>query len=441
VLPPTHFAVDAHPKQATYGSLLTAATENAALASTADSGPFLTPEQALDTMADYERFLSSAGRHLILLLDCRSGPHDPSQAMIRQIATDLAGLRDSRRGTSAWANAADQLRCAHDLLAGHVGSRGESRSPDAHLLAKPRAMEAAVVRILDLSATPIDCFEKLRTESRIVQVSTDPPPNAGAMEPLGQVVGRVRHLMAGVPRPTETAPLRAIDALTPARTQFGAESEPADLGTGLQAFQLLRQLAFGQANGRVPANAHTVQELCALGAVTCRAAEDLLPEPSTDLRRLDHAMAIDHLRRASTLWRAAGGRLYPRVQGLTRAPHVYHDAVHAVLDETQENRTATRTVLACLPGLAAQAATTINTLRARNELVTCQQPARSSSPSWLPIDPATGQRLTDSLIAAGRATLTANTALRRQLSQRRQVDSLTQAAVVRARSRSRELTR
>ena len=109
----------------------------------------------MDAVADYERFLSSAGRHLTLLLDCRSGPHDPSQAVIRQIATDLSGLSCSRRGGNAWAEAADQLRCAHDVLASHVGPRGEARTPDAHLLTKPLVIEAALLRVLALTAVPI----------------------------------------------------------------------------------------------------------------------------------------------------------------------------------------------------------------------------------------------------------------------------------------------
>ena len=152
-------------------------------------------------------------------------------------------------------------------------------------------------------------------------------------------------------------------------------------------------------------------------------------------------MAVDHLRRASSLWREIGGRLYPRVQGLTKAPRVYHDAVRAVVNETQDNRTTTRVVLACLPGLAAQAAATVATLRERNELVSCQQPYQPPAPRWLPLDQPAGQRLTDGLLAAGRATLTANTALRRQVTQRRRTETVTRGSAVRARSRSLEVSR
>ena len=407
----------------------------------ADAGSFLSADQAMDAVADYERFLSSAGRHLTLLLDCRSGPHDPSQAVIRQIATDLSGLSCSRRGGNAWAEAADQLRCAHDLLASHVGPRGEARTPDAHLLTKPLVIEAALLRVLALTAVPIGRADDLLASARAVQPVPDPSRLARTVDPLGQTLERVGRLMAGVPRPANDPTLRAVDALTPARTKVGADTWPAEVGTGLQALHLLRQLAFGQANGRVPANAHTLQELCALGGVTCRAAEHLLPEPTTPLGVLDHAMAVDHLRRASGLWRQAGGRLYPRVQGLAKAPRVYHDAISAVVNETQQNRTATRVVLACLPGLAVQAATTITALRERNELVSCQQPPSPSSPRWLPLDPVAGQLLANSLLAAGRATRTANTALRRQVGQRRRTNSLTPEAPVRVRSRSLEVTR
>jgi hypothetical protein len=440
VLPPTQFPVQTQAEPATYGALLDATTSSVALALAADVGPFLTADQAMDTLADYERFMSSAGRHVTLLLDCRSGNHDPSPAVIRQIATDLTGLRWSRRGGNAWAQAADQLRGAHDLLASHLSPRGEARTPDAHLLTKPRVIEAALLRVLDLTAEPIGRADDLLAEARTVQAPPDPSRPARAADPLGQTIDGVGRLMACVPRLAHDPVLRAVDALTPARTKVGADTGPTEVGTGLQAFHLLRQLAFGQANGRVPANAHTIQELCALGAVTCQAAEHLLPEPATPLGLLDHAMAVDHLRRASGLWRQVGGRLYPRVQGLAKAPRVYHDAVCAVANETQQNRAATRVVLASLPGLAAQAATTIAALRERNELVSCQQPPSPSSPRWLPLDPTAGQLLADSLLAAGRATRTANTALRRQVGQRRRTESLTREVPVRVRARSVAVT-
>jgi len=440
VVPPTQISDAPQREPATYGALLSAASSSVAIALRDDSGPFSTAEHARAAVSDYQRFLGSTGRHLTLLLDGSSGLHDPSYELISQIATAMTGIRGLRRGGDAWADAADQVRSAHDLLASHLGPGGEARTPDSHLLAKPRVIEAALLRVLDVTAEPVRRRADLLTAALVATPPPAPSAHAVTTDALEQDLARVGMLIADVPRLIDHHSLHTIDALTPARSKVGIDATPPEMGTGLEAFQLLRQLAFGQANGRVPANAHTIQELCSLGGVTCHAAEKLLPEPTTPLGALDHAMAVDHLRRASDLWRKAGGRLYPRVQGLAKAPRVYHDAMEAVIHETRQNQAATRVVLACLPGLAAQAAATIVALNDRNELVSSQHPASPSSPRWLPLDSAAGQHLAESLLTAGRATRTANTALRRQVAQRQRTEGQTHDAPVRVRSRALEVT-
>jgi hypothetical protein len=398
----------------TYGALLRDATDLVAEARRLAIGPFDDAQRAADAVVDLERCLAIGGHHLRLLLAPAAATPSPLSGTHREFVRRLAELRMERRGGNAWASAGDGLGVAHDVLATHVGPRGELRTPEARTVVNPAVQVAATTRVIGLLAEPLAVTRDLLTAARQAQPRQAPPLTRSMSAHLRQAIAAIQRTLEkapplGLPPPGD---LGELDGLTPALTKLAADSRPDQLSSRITALRVLRQVSYRQSQGLEPANAHTLQELCTLGAATCRAAEGLLPLASTPLGRVRRAAAADELRRAAALWGELGADLYPRIQELAKAPAIYRDAVRLVTQGAEGDHSSTLAVLAALPGLAAQAAATVRTLQDRRELVIRRQEAGQLSPRWHSLDAAASEDLARAFAAAGRATRLAVDAVR-----------------------------
>lgn len=399
----------------TYGALfgdavtaLTDAREHAV-------GPFETATSAGDTAADYERFLAVTGRHLELLLAPTPAVSTRDRAIPRRLAGELAALRLDRHGGNGWARAGDALGLAHDLLATHVGPHGELRSPEAIVLTSAEVQQAAVDRVVRLVRHPLRDAKPLLGRARARQPGTEPPLDPADAKRLQATVSRAIKLLdqpASVV--ADDGLLERLDRLSPVQTKLDDNSSTVVLQS-ISTLHLLRQITLRQSRGEEVANAHSLQELCRLAVTTCRSAERSLPYATTPLGRVDRAATIDQLRQAERLWGELGGRLYPRIQGLSKAPGIYHEAVAKVAEEATTNEVATRAVLCCLPRLAHQSANTVAQLYNQGELVTCGRAPGELTTRWRALSPAEARDLAQGFVSAGRATHRASDAVRRQL--------------------------
>jgi hypothetical protein len=389
---------------ATYGALFGDAVTAVTEAREHAVGPFETATSAADTTADYERFLAVSGRHLQLLLA-------PTPA----VSTRDRALHLDRHGGNGWARAGDALGLAHDLLATHVGPRGELRSPEAVILTATELQRAAVDRVVQMVRHPLTDAKPLLRQARDSQPATEPPLDPADAKRLSTTASRAVHLLAQpAPVVADDGLLERLDRLPPVQTKLDDNSSTVVLQS-MSTLHTLRQITLRQSRGEESANAHSLQELCRLAVATCRSAERTLPYASTPLDRVARAASIDQLRQAETHWAQLGGRLYPRIQGLSKAPVTYHDAVTTITEEATTSEVATRAVLSCLPRLALQSANTVAQLHNHGELVTCGRAPGELTTRWRALSPAEARDLAQGFVVAGRATHRASNAVRRQL--------------------------
>jgi hypothetical protein len=413
VVHPAQFPVQSPAAGVTYGSLFQDAQAAVARAREHAVGPFQTAPAAADTVSDYERFLAVTGRHLLLLLAPTPTTSTRDGALPRRVAGDLSALRLDRRGSNAWARAGDTLGLAHDLLATHLGPRGEPRSPEAIILASAELQRAAVDRVLRLVRGPLADASPLIRRARAAQPVTNPALDPDDANRVRTAASKAVKLLAPLTAVvTDDRLLERLDRLPPVHSKLDDTTPPSVLQS-ISTLHLLRQLTLRQSEGEAVANAHSLQELCRLGVATCRAAESILPYAATPLARVDRAASIDHVRRAGALWQELGGRLCPRIQGLSRAPGIYHVAIATLTEEATTSAVTTRAVLACLPRLAAQSATTVTNLHRRSELVARHRAMGDLTPRWRPLTPGEAGDLAEGFTAAGRATHRASNAIRR----------------------------
>jgi hypothetical protein len=174
-------------------------------------------------------------------------------------------------------------------------------------------------------------------------------------------------------------------------------------------------LSHRQSTGDVHTNAHSLHDLCHLAVATLTTAERLIPPAATPLRRVDRAATLDHLRSAAIQWQQIDQQLHPRVQAVVRAPRVYLDAIAVLTGDCPTSPILTRTVLATLPRLAIDAATTLRGHARTNGLVVARRDPGQLVRRWRPIEPSHADSIASALESAGRASRTASTSLTRHL--------------------------
>lgn len=394
----------------TYGELVQAATVRVAAASTHGCGPFPTATASLTAAVNYERFLALTGHHLRLLT---AHPRDPGEhreaARLAQLVRRLADLDHQAGGDDLWGRAATHLAAAHDLLATHLGPAGERRTPEADVLDDPAVRHAATARVLALLGTSLQRCDQLLAHARDARRAhpAEPRVDRSRATHLRQVTTSARTALAGietVDRSTGGSVLRELDALTPARTRVAERPPTIEFDTTGGALRVLRLLSYRQSLGEEQASPASLHDLAQFAVTATHAATSWLPEPTTPLTRVRDAVAREELQAAEAAWQAARTALGPQVRGLTRAPRLYADAVRTAATALSHDRTLGAAVLAALPRLGRDAATTVEHLAASGALVVATRQACRSQAQWRRLTSAEVQHLAGAFHTAGRAS-------------------------------------
>ena len=400
--------MDPHtPRQAdrtAYGVILAEAAVAAAHAHDVAAAPFEDAQLAADAVTDLERFLAIGGRHLMLLAAPAYHGRPGLRESHRDLAKRLGNLTMERRGGNAWAAAGDALGLANDVLSTHISPVGLLRSTEAETLLAPGVQAGAFARVLGIVSGPLTSANDMLIKARSVQPAGDAPLSRGQAAHLRQQTKAARNLLAAAPPiPLDPATtLDELDRLGPTVTKVG------DGGVaGLDALRALRQLSFRQSEGIERANAHTLADLCELGAAACRAARTRSALAHTPLERVQRANVLDRLNAAEATWATLRRQLVPRVQGLSKAPGLYRSAVMTARRESAQHPAVLDAVLATLPRLASDASRIVIDLHLCGDLVTAQRQLGRLSQTWRPVSQAHANALATGFLHAGHATRTA----------------------------------
>lgn len=214
-----------------------------------------------------------------------------------------------------------------------------------------------------------------------------------------------------VSRPEAT--LVALDGLSPANHHLvNAVAARSEFENSLSALEVLRLISFRQVSGEHRASPGSLRDLALVAQHATGAASARLSTASTPLGRVRLAAALDTLRTANATWNNAGAAIGPQIRGLDRAPRMYADAVQVLRDRTTTEPNLIAAVMAALPRLGNDAATTIEGLVANRLLVVGARPPGRLQVEWRPLSPDEGCALAEKFADAGRASHQANTTLK-----------------------------
>jgi hypothetical protein len=257
--------------------------------------------------------------------------------------------------------------------------------------------------MLTLLDAPLASAGELATRVRSSQPRREPFFSHSRAFRLRQLVHAARLNLAAAPS-LGVAPagaVLAVDGLRPAVTSAGTAALDGD---DLGGLRLLRQLSYRQSQGEERANTHTLSELCVLGAVASRTAREHLPFAHSPLDRVRRADAIDRLSAAEAAWTELRRHLFPRVQGLAKAPPLYRDAIAAVTSDAKRSPAITEAVLSALPRLAIDAGRTVVHLQGHGDLVWCGRRLGELTSRWHPLDVTQARSLANRFVAVGRTS-------------------------------------
>ena len=186
--------------------------------------------------------------------------------------------------------------------------------------------------------------------------------------------------------------------------------------SALAALRALRELAFHQVNGRTPASPASVRDLARLAVAVTDPSLDWLPAPTNGLERLRRAHATDQLAPAHRAWNVVCRDLPLTIQGTTKAPQAYEEAVGRLLDAATSLSPAVHLAIAtALPRLGGDAGRTIRRLHAINALVSPQRDGAVVRVHWRRSPPHAAD-LVDRFETAAAATVPAAATLRHLIS-------------------------
>jgi hypothetical protein len=401
----------------TYGEFIDLAHALVQHACATGSGPFTTAGQALSAAVNYERFLAVAGNHLRLLVtpgytDIAGQRNAPSP--LHELVHRLTSLDLARGEDDVWARAATRLAAAHDLLSTHVGPVGELRTPEVKILEHHTVRHAAAGRILDLISGPVERSSSLL--SHAYDANRREPDATGVTRAraahLRQAVNAVHHLVTDLRSELTDSPniqaLDELDTLRPALSRI-AERPATRFDTSLDALRTLRLLSYRQLFGEESASPGCLHDLARLAQVTSRTAKGWLPEPTTPLARVQHAVAHDELDDARTAWGSAAAALGQHVRGLSKAPRVYADAVRTTIAAVPHTPSLGHAVMAALPRLGQDAGVTVMRLAETGGLVVATKEPGRFQASWRLLEPRAARDIADLFASAGEASHRAHT--------------------------------
>jgi hypothetical protein len=194
-----------------------------------------------------------------------------------------------------------------------------------------------------------------------------------------------------------------MTGLQPALSPTPTTTAPT-LDSPLQALRLLRQASYSQARGQADASAASLHDLASLGERVATEIRDQLPQPNTGLARVEAAHLRDVLDEAHEAWAKAGTGLGQRVQSVTKAPAAYGSAITHLLQADHLSLPACTAVMAALPRMGNDGATTIRRLtRARLLAIATREPGRLS-PTWRPLQALEADALAQRFTTAATTT-------------------------------------
>ena len=373
------------------------------------------PQVAHDELLGYERFLHTAGEHLVLLTHLG---HERPEG-VRQLSVRLATVPRPEANASAWSRAAVTLGAAHDLVATHVDARFLAISPEAEDITAGDGTGLAVRQLTGLLLKGAHATQQLmRTASNTQRRRHD----LVIPGPLFREVAAANHRIllnakAALWDFDNELPTPPSSSLSHVQTPALSGGSSPSFDSALQALRALRQLSYDQVRGRTAASAASLHDLAALAArITDPTYQWSTAEPTSGLDRLRAAHSVDQLTTAHHAWHLAGHDLAGVVQGTTKAPRVYQSAMARLNEDLPDLTPPVRlAILSALPRLGHEAGNTIRRLDGSNALVHRRRDPSRLSASWQPLQPADSHELTQRFDAAADATAPAAATLRQLL--------------------------
>lgn len=394
----------------TYGALLTAARERAALAITRT--PRLgDPDLVAIELVGYERFLRVAGIHLALLEDL-SGV---TTTGLEQLRMNLRHVELREVEPSMWFDAAKALGAAHDLVATHAPSAGPRTAEAVDLVIGPPSLSSCRDVMLLIEDARLGC-----------QVTMNryrwPHAQIGRSANLSREVARIKKLNSRIEITTKATLWELDERLRehggPRLDELQIAVAPSNLRQGvsqlerqLSAIRLLRQLTFLQSQGRIAASPASLRDLATLGA-RMTDPELPLPEPRTALGRVRLAHARDRMDIAHTAWSAAGRDLTESIRGLSKAPTSFRTTIESVVAEPEPSLSLRVALTAALPHLGRDAVGTVTAMTSTGSLLTRQPVYAQPRKEWRRIQHEEGALVAGRFREAGLASVGVSPALR-----------------------------
>jgi len=395
----------------TYGELMDLAERAAHSAIALARDGHLGFEAGHVELLGYERFLRTCGAHLGLLSDLAADR--PSG--VDQLARLLRGLPAFDASHSAWRSAAVALGVAHDLVATHLGPERALRSPDIadiigrrDTLGTSRPLMGLLLEAADANNGLLGALRNQRRRHGHLPMST-----TRFRQLIDANEALLLHAKAALwDLDASTAismdqPLAQLELVT---RMPGAGMTP--IRSPLRALLEIRRVSFAQSRGEAPASPASLRDLALLGAQFSHPDAVELPAPPTPLERLERAHLADLLQNAYDAWTDAAAALGHHIQGVTKAPGSYGQAIGYLLGN--EHSTAVRlAIVVALPRLGQEASHTIDRLKDDRALATPRREPGKVRVTWEPAPLTEFTLLRERFRMAAKSSADAAAALRR----------------------------
>jgi hypothetical protein len=400
----------------TYGGLVDAACLAVKEAVLLPRTGTITVDEAWPELLGYQRFVRTCGIHLRLLTRFQLDVTPEQRRLIDQLIA--VPLREA--GPSSWMRAAQTLGAAHDLFTTHLDPQQQPRTAEIEDLLTPSSVLVPMHTITSLLLDAVDAGTHLVDATVEAQRALSPRPVAYPQ------LRALRNWTRGVRPYAKAAHLdvsalvagdghSAISRLEPAPLVQVSPLAGSEFDSTLDALRILRQLTIAQAKGKLAASPTSLRDLAVLGAAASSPTLSWLPDPRTNLERLQRAQARDLLETSHAAWNRAAADLTESILGLTRAPREYATAIAKIGDPEGLAPSVRVACISALPRLGQDAAGAIGELASRNALVERRREPGHLSMVWRPLTPAAAEELANRFRTAASHSETTALTLRRGL--------------------------
>ncbi|WP_310962516.1 hypothetical protein [Nocardioides terrisoli] len=350
-----------------------------------------------DELAGYEQFLHVAGIHLRMLLEVGGQSVPGTRRLARRLIMSPGMSPATASADRMWHSAALHLGAAHDIVATHIDRRNQPRTPDVEdVLITPGGLEASRA-LTELVLDVLPAGEALLQSAIRAQRHTDDRPVDrgfhkrihGAHQAIRLYGGAAMWELRDIA--TSLGPF-GIDELGIAQ-RLSPGPCSASFENSTDALRLLRQISFSQAHAQVGASPASLRDLTQLGTSILAELPTTLDEPGSGLDRVRRAHLEDQLDAARAAWASAGTGLTKTIQGVTKAPRAYADAIQRLRDPATLTPPVRIALTAALPRFATEASTIVRALSRAGSLESPQRVPCQLRHEWRPITPAQEEAL------------------------------------------------